>query len=150
MDLDNFEKLMAEIRKFKSDVEQQLATTVANLKCKITSVQEKTSNDNLRRMASSSYQFKRKATNTSSNSMPGYRTPAKTELDQVNTTTAQDQITLLGARNQLDEALAARQKFIKIVDQSELGWAMVNTTRGRFNSRFWIPGSEAIDAFTCA
>ena len=43
-------------------------------------------------------------------------------------TTAQGQSALLRIRNQLDEgakALATRQKFIKIADRSEFGWATV-------------------------
>ena len=53
---------------------------------------------------------------------------AKTEQERVDTTTAQDQTTLLRAWKQLDEglkALATRLKFIKIADRSELDCAMI-------------------------
>ena len=60
MEQDKFDKLMAEIQKSRSDVEEKLAATVAEMKCKISTTQEKTSQGLTRRIASLSYQFKNK------------------------------------------------------------------------------------------
>ena len=59
MEQENFEKLMAEIQKSKTDVEKHLAATVADLKREVSTVQEKTSLDISRRIACFSYQFKK-------------------------------------------------------------------------------------------
>jgi len=51
-----------------------------------------------------------------------------TELDRVDTTTSEDQASIRRAKLQLDEglkSLATQQKFIKIADHSEFGWATV-------------------------
>jgi len=58
MEQDKFDKLMAEIQKSRSDMEEKLAATVAEMKHKVSTAQEKMSQDLTRRMASSSYQFK--------------------------------------------------------------------------------------------
>ena len=131
MEEDKFEKLMAEIRQSKSDVEQQLASTVADLKREVASAQEKTSSNITKRMASSTYQFKKKSHEHQfhfNTELQGTFASVKTELDRLDPATPQDQSTILRTRNQLDEglkALATRQKFIKIADQSEFGWATV-------------------------
>jgi len=49
---DNFDKLMAEIRQSRDDVESKLASTVADLKREVTTTQEKTSLDFARKVAS--------------------------------------------------------------------------------------------------
>jgi len=59
MEEDKFNKLMAEIQKSRSDVEEKLAAAVAEMKRKVSTAQERTSQDLTRRMASSSYQFKK-------------------------------------------------------------------------------------------
>ena len=52
---------MAEIQKSKADVEKHLVATVADLKLKVSTVQEKTSLDISRHITCSSYQFKKKS-----------------------------------------------------------------------------------------
>jgi len=59
MEEDKFDKLMAEIQKFRSDVEEKLAATVAKMKRQVSTAQEGTSQDLTQKMASSSYQFKK-------------------------------------------------------------------------------------------
>jgi len=59
MEEDKFDKLMAEMQKSRSDMEEKLAATVAEMKCEVSTAQERTSQDLTRRMASSSYQFKK-------------------------------------------------------------------------------------------
>ena len=132
MEEDKFEKLITEIRQSRSDVEQKLASTVADLKREVTSAQERTSNDFSKKMASLTYQFKKKSHEHQFHfnaELQGAFASVKTELDRLDPATPQDQSTILRARNQLDEglkALATRQKFIKIADRSEL---LSNTTR---------------------
>ena len=122
---------MTKICQSRSDVEQKLASTVADLKHEVASAQERTSNDISKKMASSTYQFKKKSHEHQFHfnaELQGAFASVKTELDRLDPATPQDQSTILRARNQLDEglkALATRQKFIKIADRSEFGWATV-------------------------
>ena len=128
MEQENFNKLMAEIQKSRSDVEDKLAPTVSELKREVSTAQEKTLMDLMRRKASSSYQSKKKGHEHQfmfNAELRDTLSSVKTELDRVD---AEDQASLRRAQAQLDEglkALAARQKFIKIADRSEFGWAMV-------------------------
>ena len=128
MEDDKFDKLMAEIQKSRSDVEEKLAATVAEMKREVSTAQERTSQDLTRRMASSSYQFKKKGHEHQflfNAELKDRLSSAKTELDRVD---AVDQPALRRVQTQLDEglrALATRQKFIKIADRSEFGWATV-------------------------
>ena len=50
---------MAEIRQSKTDMEDKIASSIADLKCEVATAQEKTSRDFLQRMATSAYQFKK-------------------------------------------------------------------------------------------
>ena len=89
---------------------------------------ENTSSDISRRMANSTYQFKKKSHEHRfhfNEELQGTITSVKTELDQLD---PQDQSTILRVRNQLDKglkALGTRQKFIKIAICSKFGWATV-------------------------
>jgi len=128
---ENFDKLMAEIRQSRNDVESKLASTVADLKREVTTAQEKTSLDFAQKMASSSQQFRKKSHEhqfTFNTELQGTFTSVKMELDKVDATTEEDRASLRRAQLQLDEglkALATRQKFIKIEDCSKFGWATV-------------------------
>ena len=124
---ENFDKLMAEICQSRNDVESKLASTVADLKCEVTTAQEKTSLDFARKMASSSQQFRKKSHEhqfTFNTKLQSTFASVKTELDRVDATTKEDWASLWRAQLQLGEglnALTTRQKFIKIVDCSEFG-----------------------------
>ena len=82
-------------------------------------------------MASSTYQFKKKSHKHQfhfNEELQGTIASVKTDLDQLNPTTPQDQSTILRVRHQLDKGLKALgtwQKFIKIANRSEFGWATV-------------------------
>ena len=132
MEQENFEKLMAEIQKSKTDVEKHLAATVADLKREVSTAQEKTSLDISWRIACSSYQFKKKKSHEHqymfNAELKDAFSAVKTELDRVDAATLEDQASIRRAKLQLDEglkSLATRQKFIKIADRSEFGWATV-------------------------
>jgi len=83
------------------------------------------------KMASLTYQFKKRSHEHQFHfnaELQGAFASVKNELDRLDPATPQDQSTILRARNQLDEglkALATRQKFTKIAERSEFGWAAV-------------------------
>jgi len=92
MEQDNFDKLMAKICQSRSDVEKQLATTIADLKQEVTAAQEKTSNDISRKMACFRYQFKKKSHEHQfhfKSEVQATIGSARTELERVEATTAQ-------------------------------------------------------------
>ena len=131
MEQENFNKLIAEICQSRDDMESKLASTVAHLKNEVTTAQEKTSLDFAWKMASSSQKFRKKSHEhqfTFDTTLQSTFTSVKMELDRVGTNTEEGQASLWRARLQLDEglkALATGQKFIKIADRSEFGWATV-------------------------
>ena len=114
MEQENFEKLMAEI------VVKHLAATVADLKREVSTTQEKTLLDISRRIACSSYQFKKKSQEHQymfNAELKDAFSAVKTELDRVDAATPEDQASIRRVKLQLDEglkSLATRQKFIKI------------------------------------
>ena len=141
MEQDKFDKLMVETQNSRSDVEEKLAATVAEMKCEVSTAQEKTSQGLTRRMASSSYQFKKKGHEHQfmfNTELKDTISSAKTELARVD---AEDQAVLQRVQAQLDEglrALATWQKFINIADKSEFRWATVKY----YQSNQLVSGSD--------
>ena len=118
---------MAEICQSKHDVDERLA----KLKLKVATVQEKTSLDLAKKMSSSSYQFKKKNHEHQylfNAGLSDTLDSTKMELGRLKSTVTKDKSTLQTTQGLIDEGLkllATRQKYIKITDQSEYGWAMV-------------------------
>ena len=141
MEQDKFDKLMVEIQNSRSGVEEKLAATVAEMKREVSTAQEKTSLGLTRRMASSSYQFKKKEHEHQfmfNTELKDMLSSAKTELARVD---AEDQAVLQRVQAQLDEglrALATWQKFINIADKSEFRWATVKY----YQSNQLVSGSD--------
>ena len=50
-----FDELMREICQFRHEVEEKLSTSIAKLKCKVNSAQQKTSQDLAKKIGNSSY-----------------------------------------------------------------------------------------------
>ena len=141
MEQDKFDKLMVEIQNSRSGVEEKLAATVAEMKREVSTAQEKTSLGLTRRMASSSYQFKKKEHEHQfmfNTELKDMLSSAKTELARVD---AEDQAVLQRVQAQLDEGLRALvtwKKFIKIADKSEFRWATVKY----YQSNQLVSGSD--------
>ena len=93
--------------------------------------QEKTSPDLAKKMNSSSYQFKKKSHEHQYLFNAGLLDTldsTKTELRRLKPTSMEDKSMLQTAQGLIDEglkSLATRQKYIKIADRSEYGWATV-------------------------
>ena len=122
------DELMAEICQSKCDVDERLAES----KLKVATVQEKTSLDIAKKMSSSLYQFKKKKSHEHqyllNAGLSDTLDSAKAELGWLKPTATEDKLTLQAAQGLLDEglkSLATRQKYIKITDRSEYGWATV-------------------------
>ena len=118
---------MAEIHQSKRDVDEQLA----EVKYEVAMTQEKTCLDLVRKMNSSSYQFKKKSHEHQylfNTGLSDTLDSAKTELGRLKPTSTEDKSTLQTAQGLIDEglkSLATRQKYIKIADRSEYKWATV-------------------------
>ena len=128
MEQENFEKLMAEIQKSKTDVEKHLAAMVADLKHEVSTTHEKTSLYISRRIACSSYQFEKKSDVHQcmfNMELKDTFSAVKTELDRVDAATLEDQASIRRAKLQLDEglkSLATRQKLLRLPTvQSSVG-----------------------------
>ena len=120
------DELMAEIRQSKRDVDERLA----ELKREVATAQEKTSLDLVKKMNSSSYQFKKSHEHQYlfNAGLSDTLDSTKTELGRLKPTATEDKSTLQTAQRLIDEglkSLATRQKYIKIADRSEYGWATV-------------------------
>ena len=119
--------LMEEVRQSKRKVDKK----IAELKREVSTAQEKTFLDITKKMSSSSYQFKKKSHEHQYHFNSGLESTldsVKAELGRKNLTAAEDKSTLRAAQGLLDEGLKSlmtRQKYIKIADQSEFGWATV-------------------------
>ena len=61
MDSAEFRALMDEIKKSRTEVEEPLTSSIADLKRKVNSVQERTSQELALKIIKSSYQFKKKS-----------------------------------------------------------------------------------------
>jgi len=119
MEQDIFNKLMAEVQ--KSIGGQASCHSRREMKCKVSSLQEKTSQDLTRRMASLSYQFKKKRHKHQfifNAKLKDTLSSAKTELARVD---MEDHAALRRVQAQLNEGLrtlTTRQKLIKIANRS--------------------------------
>jgi len=107
---ENFNKLMAEICQSRDDVESKLTSTVADLKCEVTTAQEKTLLDFAQKMDGLSLQFRKKNHEqqfTFNTELQSTFTSVKMELDRVDAMTEEDRTSLQRAQLQLDEGLKA-------------------------------------------
>ena len=126
---ERLDELMREIRQ---SGRRELDEKIADLKTEVNSAQQKTSQDLVKKIENSTYQFKKK----------GQRAPvpiqfdcqeamgsAKEELAKLKPTAPEEKAALKKAEEKLNKgtkALAERQKHIKVADRSEFGWATVN------------------------
>ena len=134
MDEEKYQKLLDAIQDYKRDVdilEKKLLSSIDHLKCDVTDVQQKASQELAAKINKSSYQFRRKGNKVQYNfnsTIDESITAAKQELEQMKPTKKGQQECLKKAKAHLDEgkkALEKCQKHIMVADRSDYGWATV-------------------------
>ena len=131
MDSAEFRALMDEIKKSRTEVEERLTSSIADLKREVNSVQERTSQELALKINKSGYQFKKKSNEIQFHFNAGIEESiyaAKKELTRASPVDLREKEAVQKAGALLDEGLKAletRQKHIKVADRSDFGWSTV-------------------------
>ena len=131
MDSTEFRALMDKIKKFRTEAEERFTSSIANLKRKVNSVQERTSQELALKINKSSYQFKKKLNKIQFQFNAGIEESicaAKKELARASTVDSRKKEAVQKAGALLDgglKALETRQKHIEVADCSDFGWSTV-------------------------
>ena len=115
-----------------SDLDKKFSSSIAKLQKEVTTGQEETSQEVVKRITKRAYQFQKKGNEAQfmfNSTVEEHIETAKKEMAKVLPLAAADQKTALTkAMTELNEGtkvIAVRQKHIKIADRSELGWGVV-------------------------
>ena len=128
---DRFKKLMDAITGEKREMEDKFTASMDELRRKLTASQEDASEEVVTKLKQRSYQFRRKGNEAQfqfNSSVEDHVQSAKREIAKLTPTDAKDQASVRKAMAHLDQglqAIACRQKHIKLADYSELGWQVV-------------------------
>ena len=131
MDSAEFRALMDKIKKSRTEVEERLTSSIADLKREVNSVQERTSQELALKINKSGYQFKKKSNEIQFHFNAGIEESicaAKKELTRASPVDPREKEAVQKAGALLDEGLKAletRQKHIKVADRSDFGWSTV-------------------------
>ena len=128
---DRFKKLMDAITGAKKEMEDKFSASMEELRRNVTASQEIASEEVVTKLKQRTYQFRKKGNEAQfqfNSSVEDHVQSAKRELAKLTPTDASDQASVRRATLHLDQglqAIACRQKHIKLADRSELGWQVV-------------------------